>query len=48
MCKGVGTTLEGKLVPSCQIYEAKGYNHGYLAIYLPDEWLKVVVPFLNT
>lgn len=36
-----------KLVPSCQIYEAKGYNHGYLAIYLPDEWLQLVIPFLN-
>ena len=30
-----------ELVPSCQLYEAKGYNHGYLAVYLPDEWMKV-------
>ena len=35
------------LVPSCQIYEAKGYNHGYLAVYLPEEWIKIVKPFLN-
>lgn len=37
-----------KCVPSCQIYEAKGYNHGYLAIYLPNEWIELVTPFLNT
>ena len=47
-CVKESAQLFKKLVPSCQIYEAKGYNHGYLAIYLPDEWLKVVVPFLNT
>lgn len=35
------------LVPSCQIYEAKGYNHGYLAIYLPEEWLALALPFLE-
>ena len=35
-------------VPSCRIYEAKGYNHGELAIYRPNEWLKFVEPFLNT
>lgn len=45
-CVKESAQLFKKLVPSCQIYEAKGYNHGYLAIYLPDEWLKVVVPFL--
>ena len=47
-CVKKSAQLFKELVPSCQIYEAKGYNHGYLAIYLPDEWLKVVVPFLNT
>jgi hypothetical protein len=36
-----------ELVPSCRIYGAKGCCHGYLAIYLPDEWLKIVIPFLN-
>lgn len=34
-------------VPSCTIYEAKGYNHGYLSIYLPDEWLQLALPFLQ-
>lgn len=32
-------------VPRCALYEAKGYNHGYLAIYLPDEWLAIAEPF---
>lgn len=35
-------------VPSCKIYEAKGYNHGYLSIYLPDEWLSIAVPFFES
>lgn len=35
------------LVPSCRIYEAKGCNHGYLAVYLPEEWLAVALPFLE-
>lgn len=34
------------LVPSCQLYEAKGYGHGYLAAYLPEEWMKLTGPFL--
>lgn len=34
-------------VPSCRIYEAKGCGHGYLAVYLPEEWMKVAVPFLE-
>ena len=29
------------------LYEAKGYNHGYLSAYLPQEWIKLVVPFLE-
>ena len=36
-----------EMVPSCQIYEAKGYNHGYLAVYLPDEWLVLAKAFFN-
>lgn len=32
-------------VPSCKIYEAKGYNHGHLALYLPEEWLAIAEPF---
>lgn len=35
------------MVPSCEIYEAKGYNHGYLSVYLPEEWLQVALPFFN-
>lgn len=35
------------LHPACRLYEAKGCNHGYLAIYLPEEWMKVAVPFLE-
>ncbi len=37
-----------QLVPTCEIYEAKGYNHGYLAVYLPEEWLEVARPFLES
>ena len=29
------------------LYEAKGYNHGYLSAYLPQEWITLVVPFLE-
>lgn len=36
-----------ELVPDCEIYEAKGYDHGYLSIYLPDEWLAIAEPFFN-
>ncbi|MEG0461933.1 alpha/beta fold hydrolase [Gordonibacter sp.] len=34
-------------VPTCELYEAPGYNHGYLALYLPDEWLALAVPFFE-
>lgn len=34
-------------VPTCEIYEAKGYDHGYLSLYLPEEWLKIAVPFFE-
>ena len=33
--------------PNCRIYEAKGYGHGYLSVYLPEEWLERAVPFLE-
>ena len=33
--------------PDTIFYEAKGYNHGYLSAYLPQEWIKLVVPFLE-
>ncbi|MGL4344937.1 MAG: alpha/beta fold hydrolase [Cellulosilyticaceae bacterium] len=35
------------LVQNCQIYEAKDYNHGYLALYLPDEWLALAMTFFE-
>lgn len=47
-CVKKSALLFQNLVPSCKIYEAKGYNHGYLAIYLPEEWLKLVTSFLRT
>lgn len=46
-CVKKSAFLFQKQVPSCQIYEAKGYNHGYLAVYLPNEWIKVVNDFLS-
>ena len=36
-----------QLHPNTILYEAKGYNHGYLSAYLPQEWLRLVVPFLE-
>ena len=36
-----------QLHPDTILYEAKGYNHGYLSAYLPQEWIKLVVPFLE-
>lgn len=47
-CVKKSAQLFKNYVPSCQIVEAKGYNHGYLAIYMPDEWLARVNLFLNT
>lgn len=46
-CVKKSALLFKKYVPACQIIEAKGYNHGYLAIYLPDEWLVRVNAFLG-
>lgn len=34
-------------VPNTSIYEAKGYNHGYLALYLPEEWMKIANKFFD-
>ena len=36
-----------KLHPNTILYEAKGYNHGYLSAYLPQEWINLVIPFLE-
>lgn len=46
-CVKKSAKLFQTLLPSCEIYEANGYNHGYLSIYLPDEWLQIAVPFFN-
>ena len=35
------------LHPSCTLYEAKGYDHGYLSLYLPEEWLQLATPFFE-
>ncbi len=35
------------LVPGCEICEAKGCGHGYLAVYLPEEWLKRALAFFE-
>ncbi|MEG1877471.1 MAG: alpha/beta hydrolase [Lachnospiraceae bacterium] len=35
------------LVPSCKLYEAKNCGHGYLAIYLPEEWLRLSLDFFS-
>lgn len=34
-------------VPTCEIHEAKGYGHGFLSVYLPDEWLALAEPFFG-
>lgn len=47
-CVKESARLFQSYVPSCQIYEAKGYNHGYLSIYLPEEWLALAEPFFRS
>ena len=47
-CVKKSACLFQSLHPSCRIYEAKGYGHGYLSVYLPGEWLQIVVPFLKS
>lgn len=46
-CVKKSAELFKSAVPSCVIYEAAGYNHGYLSIYLPGEWLETVLPFFK-
>ena len=46
-CVKKSARLFQTLLPSCELYEAKGYGHGYLAVYLPDEWLDRALPFFN-
>lgn len=37
-----------KMHPDTILYEAKGYNHGYLSAYLPQEWVELVELFLKS
>ena len=46
-CVKKSARLFQTLLPACELYEAKGYGHGYLSVYRPDEWLKIAVPFLE-
>lgn len=46
-CVKKSAQLFQSYVPSCKIYEVKNYNHGYLAVYLPDEWLEIACKFFN-
>lgn len=39
--------LVQSMVPSCTLRLAKGRHHGYVALYLPDEWLDMAKPFLK-
>lgn len=46
-CVKKSAQLFKEMVPSCKIYEAEGYDHGYLSIYLPDEWLQIAGEFFK-
>ena len=46
-CVKESARLFQQLHPNTILYEAKGYNHGYLSAYLPQEWIDLVVPFLE-
>jgi hypothetical protein len=41
-CVKESAKLFKKMHPDCTLYEAKGYNHGYLSAYLPLEWMELV------
>ena len=47
-CVKASEKLFQQLHPNTILYEAKGYNHGYLSAYLPQEWVDLVVPFLKS
>ena len=47
-CVKASATLFQQLHPNTILYEAKGYHHGYLSAYLPQEWIDVVEPFLKS
>lgn len=46
-CVKKSARLFQSFVPHCEIYEAKKYNHGYLALYLPEEWLELACRFFE-
>ena len=46
-CVKESARLFQQLHPNTILYEAKGYNHGYLSAYLPQEWVDLVEPFLK-
>lgn len=46
-CVKKSAELFKSYVPSCKLYEAKGYNHGYLAVYIPEEWLELACDFFE-
>ncbi len=47
-CVKASAKLFKQLHPNTILYEAKGYNHGYLSAYLPQEWIDLVEPFLKS
>lgn len=46
-CVKESAKLFKEMHPNCTLYEAKGYNHGYLSAYLPLEWMALVNPFFE-
>ncbi len=46
-CVKASAKLFQQLHPNTILYEVKGYNHGYLSAYLPQEWVDLVEPFLK-
>lgn len=46
-CVKESARLFQQMHPNTILFEAKGYNHGYLSAYLPQEWVELVVPFLE-
>ena len=47
-CVKASAKLFQKLHPNTILYEAKGYHHGYLSAYLPQEWIDLVEQFLKS
>lgn len=47
-CVKESARLFQQMHPNTILYEAKGYNHGYLSAYLPQEWIDLVETFLKS